>query len=260
MSPRHRQPRTIYWLARLLAVLVASALAAGCGGGDPLPAPAPEPAPGMPAIPSPSPTPTPAPPPSPTPTPSPSPPPTPTPSPTPSPTPAPSPTPSPPRLLRLNGVTVQEPFTLRVRRTEDPLGDRYRFEIDALNWEVVFDLDTARLAGASPTEANLTSDFLVPDGGLILRKLVVNSLVLGTTGTASGALDPCAGRSPGNEEEANDNKEGDDGGRDPKNRTGLIFGRLSQLDTVATGSFEVTGTDDRCNRESGTIELSAPVE
>ncbi len=244
MHPRHRQPHTLFTLVRLLVVLVASTLAAGCGGGDPLPAAGPEPAPGTPPSTSPAP--------GPIPSPSPSPSPTPTPSPTPSPTPTPAPTP-PPRLLRLNGVTVQEPFTLRVQRAEDPAGDRYRFEIEALNWEVVFDLDTARLAGASPTEANLTSDFLVPDGGLTLRKLVVNGLTLGTTGTARGDLDPCAGREPGNAED-------DEGGRDPKNRTGLIFGRLSRLDTVATGSFEVTGTDDRCNREHGTIDLSAPVE
>lgn len=202
----------------LFAAALAASLLAACGGGDPLPAGSAGPGATVAGPPEPSP-----------------------------PTAEPPGAPSAPDVtaLRLDGVTVQPPFRLSVTRRAEPGGDRYRFEIAALDWEVEFDLETARLS-VEATEARLTSDFLVPDGGLVLRKLRVNGTRLGTTGTAHGALDPCAGGSSGE----------DDGSG---SRTGLIFGRLSRLDAFAVGRFEVTGTDDRCREMEGTIELSAQV-
>jgi len=196
----------------LAAALAALLLATACGGGDALPTAAPGPGGttgGGPSV---------------------------------NPTPPPNDGP----FLELDGEAVAGGYTLRVTRVDDAAGLAYRIELEADGWDVEVDVETWRVPG-DVTEASLTSDFSVPDGGLRIRKLVVRGATLGTAGTARGGFDRCQGQTAD-----------DDGGR--RFRQGLVFGRLTRLDTLAEGEFNLWGTDEDCRPVEGTFAFRTAVE
>jgi hypothetical protein len=148
-------------------------------------------------------------------------------------------------FLALAGARVAD-YALSVERVAEAQGILYRVEFRALDWEVEFDLETWRVPG-EVTAASLTSDELVPEGGLELRELVVDGRRLGTSGTSGGAFDPCQGH------------DGDEDLDDRWRRQGLVWGRMTRLDQLAEGDFSVRGTDEDCRRVEATFAFRAPV-
>jgi hypothetical protein len=158
----------------------------------------------------------------------------------------PTPPPNDGPFLELDGEAVAGGYTLRVTRVDDDAGLAYRIELEADGWDVEVDVETWRVSGPL-TEASLTSDSRVPepDRALRIEKLVVRGAVLGTSGTAEGAFDRCRLF----EEDAH-----------RFFRQGLVFGRLTRLDTLAEGEFNVSGTDESCRRVEGAFAFRAAVE
>jgi hypothetical protein len=161
----------------------------------------------------------------------------------------PSVNPTPPNdgpFLELDGEAAAGGYALRVTRVEDDAGLAYRIELEADGWDVEVDVEAWRLPGTL-TGASLTSDSRVAESDRALRteRLVVRDAVLGTSGTADGAFDRCRFF---------------EGDAHRFFRQGLVAGRLTRLDTLAEGEFNVWGTDESCRRVEGTFSFRAAVE
>lgn len=206
-------------------------LVGGCGGGgDPLPAAAGPEAPGDSGTGSPTPT------------------------PQATPTPTPGPAASAARLW-IEGVRVEEPYTLEVTREADASGEPVRhrllLEIPSRGWDVRLSIPTAPFdwqsidgdgtvtTGRSEPEREQWSwcsgTVCAESSRITIERLVLDGVTYGVGAATRGANDPCANGTW---------RHGDPPSE--ANRQGAVRGVTERLFPEADGSLNLWGLDDQC--------------